>query len=214
MTYTYDVLLNFTDDNRIIEFFEWENEDILDHVKKIPLIRVSSKQLEELSNYNVIIDKTFLEKVRNITTLYKKTKNLEYATLISDLNKVIALEFNSKGEIISKSSLLLDEEEEIIEECCDLREESISYKIKNKTKKELFLTRNEMKKRRYLLKEIENLYKDKNIDKLTYLYEEIYQKDSLSFEEKYLKIKTDLEEKYCTNHNILYDIVRLSYTKK
>ena len=95
MTYTYDVLLNFTDDNRIIEFFEWENEDILDHVKKIPLVRVSSKQLEELSNYNVIIDKTFLEKIRNITISYKKTKNLEYATLISDLNKVIALEFNS-----------------------------------------------------------------------------------------------------------------------
>ena len=214
MTYTYDVLLNFTDDNRLIEFFEWEKDDILEHIKKIPLIRISSKQLEELSNYNVIVDKTFLDRIRGITTLYKKAKDLEYATLISDLNKVIALEFNSKGEIISKSSLLLDEEEEIIEECCDLREETISYKVKNKKMKDLFLTRNEIKKKRYLLKEMENLYKNKNIDKLTYLYEEIYEKDNLTFEEKYLKIKTDLENNYCITHNTLYDIVRLSYTKK
>ena len=215
MTYTYDVLLNFTDDNRLIEFFEWQKEDILEHIKKIPLIRISSKQMEELSNYNIIVDKSFLEKIKGITTLYKKTKDLEYATLISDLNKVIALEFNSRGEIISKSSLLLDEEEEIIEECCDLREINISYKVKDKNMKDLFLTRSEIKKKRYLLKEIENLYKSKNIDKITYLYEEIYnQKDNLSLEEKYIKLKTDLEEKYCKAHNNLYDIVRLSHTKK
>lgn len=214
MTYTYDILLNFTDDSRVIEFFEWEDEDVLEHIKRIPLVRTSPKQLFELSKNNVKIDKIFLEKIKGLTTLYKKTKNLEYAVLVSDLNKVIGLEFNNKGEIISRSGLLLDEEEELIEECCDLKEEKIPYTIKENTEKDIFLTRSEIKKKRYLLKELENLHKEKDSDKLTYLYEEIYKKDDLSFEEKYLKIKTDIEKNYSEIHNNLYEIVRLTYIKK
>lgn len=214
MTYIYDVLLNFTDENRIIEFFEWEKEDILEHVKKIPIMRVSSKTLKDLVTYNIKVEKSFLERIKDITTLYKKTKNLQFALLISDLNRVIGIEFNKDGEIISRSSLLLDEEEEIIEECCDIKEEKLEYTLKNKLQKDNLLTRSENKKRRYLLKEIENLYKDQCVDKLTYLYDELYKKDNTTFQEKYLKIKVDLEENYSKIHNDLYDIVRLSYIKK
>lgn len=214
MTYIYDVLLNFTDYHRIIEFFEWSCEDTLEHIKRIPLIRISSKQLNELIINNVKVEKFFLEKIKGCTLMYRKTKNLEYSLLVSDLNKVIALELNSKGEIISRSGLLLDEEEEIIEETYDLKEEQIPYVIQSKLKKDHFLTRNEQKKQRYLLKEIENLYKDQNKDKLNYLYEEMYEKDNLSLYEKYIKIKEDLENNYSSLHNYLYDIVRLSYIKK
>lgn len=214
MTYIYDVILNFTDDSRIIEFFEWTTDDIIEHVKKIPLVRVSSKQLSELINNNIKIEKSFLERIKGSTTLYKKTKNLEYAVLISDLNKVIGLEFNNQGEIISRSSLLLDEEEEIIEECYDLKQEELSYILKDKNQKDFFLTRTEEKKKRYLLKEMENLYKEKNTEKLNYLYEELYKKDSSSFQDKYLKIKTDIEDNYSNIHNTLYEIVRLTYIKK
>lgn len=214
MTYIYDVLLNFTDENRLIEFFEWTDTDSLEHIKKIPVIRISSKQLHELINNQVKVEKEFLEKIKSSTIAYKKTKNLEYAVLVSDINKVIALEFNSKGEIISRSSLLLDEEEEILEECFDIKQEQIPYNIKEEIKKDIFLTRNESKKRRYLLKEIENLYKDNNIDKLTFLYEELFKKDNLSFYDKYIKIKNDIEENYKSRHNDLYEIVRLSYIKK
>ena len=214
MTYIYDVLLNFTDEKRIIEFFEWEKDDILEHVKKIPIIRVSSKTIKELISNEIEVEKDFLERIKNITTLYKKTKNLQYASLITDLNRVVGIEFNKEGRIISRSSLLLDEEEEIIEECLDIKEEKLEYKIMETSQKNKFLTRSETKKRRYLLKEIDNLYKDKNIDKLTYLYDELYNKDNTTFQEKYLKIKLDLEENYTKKHNDLYDIVRLTYIKK
>lgn len=214
MTYIYDVLLNFTDNSRTIEFFEWEENDILEHVKKIPLIRISSQALFELNNYNVKVDKSFLDRIKGLTSLYKKTKNLEYSVLISDLNRVIGLEFNNKGEIISRSSLLLDEEEEIIEESSDLKEETIAYTIKEKTNPDQFLTRSESKKKHYLLKEMKLIYEEQEIDKLTYLYEELYKKDDLSFKDKYLRIKTDLEQNYSSIHNTLYDIVRLTYMKK
>ena len=129
MTYVYDVLLNFTDENKIIEFFEWDNDDIIEHVKKIPIMRVSSKKIIDIINNEIMVEKEFLERIKNNTTLYKKTKNLQYAVLISDLNRVIGIEFDKEGKIISKSSLLLDEEEEIIEECLDIKEENLNYKI-------------------------------------------------------------------------------------
>ena len=214
MTYVYDVLLNFTEENKIIEFFEWDNDDIIEHVKKIPIMRVSSKILIDIINNEIMVEKEFLERIKNNTTLYKKTKNLQYAVLISDLNSVIGIEFDKEGKIISKSSLLLDEEEEIIEECLDIKEENLNYKIIKKIEKENYLTRNETKKRRYLLKEIDNLYKEKDIDKLTYLYEELYKKDDTTFPEKYFKIKLDLEQNYSKKHDELYNIVRLTYIKK
>ncbi|MDO5393092.1 MAG: DUF3603 family protein [Mycoplasmatota bacterium] len=214
MTYIYDVLLNFTDDERIIEFFEWDDKDYPEHIKRIPLLRVSTKTLDDLLNKKVKVNNDLLDKIKGETSLYKKSTNLDYATLFSDLNKVIALEFNESGEVISKSSLLLDEEEDLIEEAVDLREEPITYKILSKNSKDYFLTRQEVKKKRYLLKEMDNLYEENNIEKLNFLYEELFKKDDLSFYDKYMRIKKDLTENYSKKHNKLYDIVRLTYIKK
>lgn len=214
MTYIYDVLLNFTDDERIIEFFEWDDKDYPEHIKRIPLLRVSTKTLDDFLNKKVKVNNDLLDKIKGETSLYKKSTNLDYATLFSDLNKVIALEFNESGEVISKSSLLLDEEEDLIEEAVDLREEPITYKILSKNSKDYFLTRQEVKKKRYLLKEMDNLYEENNIEKLNFLYEELFKKDDLSFYDKYMRIKKDLTENYSKKHNKLYDIVRLTYIKK
>ena len=40
MNYIYDVLLNFFPNNTLIEFYEWQEKDSIDHVKKIPIIRI------------------------------------------------------------------------------------------------------------------------------------------------------------------------------
>ena len=213
MTYIYDVLLNFSDTERIVEFFEWNNNDSIDHIKRIPLIRISSNAFNELINNNIVVEKEFLDKIQDSTWMYKKTKNLEYAILITDLNKVIAFEFNKEGKIIAKSGLLLDEEEEIIEESYDLKEENLNYKIESKINNNIFLTREEQKKQKYLL-ELDNIVKENNKNKLNFLYHEIFLKDKLTFEEKYLKLKEDIEKNYTSKYNNLYEIVRLTYIKK
>lgn len=214
MTYIYDVLLNFSDTERIVEFFEWNNNDSIDHIKRIPLIRISSNAFNELINNNIVVEKEFLDKIQDSTWMYKKTKNLEYAVLITDLNKVIAFEFNKEGKIIAKSGLLLDEEEEIIEESYDLKEEKLNYKIESKINNNIFLTREEQKKQKYLLLELDNIVKENNKNKLNFLYHEIFLKDKLTFEEKYLKLKEDIEKNYTSKYNNLYEIVRLTYIKK
>ncbi len=214
MTYVYDLLLNFNDENRFVEFYEWKEEDILEHIRKIMLFRISPKQMEEITHYQIQVESDFLKKIQGTSISYRNKKDMEYAALFSDLNKVVALEFDREGKIMSKSSLLLDEEEDIMEECTDLEEIQLTYKKLEKYSGDSFLTRNESMKKRYLIKEVEDLYKTKNIDKLTYLYEEMYGKDDLSFEEKYKRLKTEIEKEYSEKYNNLYDIVRLSYINK
>lgn len=214
MTYIYDVLLNFTDQNNPLEFFEWHKDDTLEHIKRIPLIKVSSLTLNEFMKYNIQVDKNLLDRIKETTIMYRKTKDLDYALLLSDTNRVVAFEFNKKGEVISRSNLLLDEEEEIIEESYDEKEEQLSYKKLNKLSQDNFLTRTERTHQNYLLKEIEFLYKEKHKEKLQYLYEEIYSKDNLTLEEKYLKLKNDIKQKYTNKFEQLYEIVRLTYIKK
>lgn len=213
MTYIYDVLLNFTDE-RLIEFFEWNTTDIIENVKKIPIFRISSEQLNDLLTYNITLDKTLVSKLKNQTSTYKRTTDLEYASLFTDLNRVVGIEFNKEGDILCRSGLLLDEEEDIICECTVEPLEEITYVKKEKLTQNPFYTREELKKRKYILKELDLVYKEKNKDKLNYLFKEIYGNKSLSFENKYLKLKTDIEKNYSPKFNSLYEIFKLTYTKK
>lgn len=213
MIYIYDVLLNFTDE-RLIEYFEWSKNDLVENIKKIPIFRVSSNTLNDLVNYNVKLDQKIISRIKKQTTTYKRTTDLEYACLFTDLNRVIGIEFNHEGEILCRSGLLLDEEEDIIMECFNEPEEQLEYEIKEKIERQLFYTRNEIKKRNYILKELNIVYKEKDKDKLNYLFKEVYGNKRLSFENKYLKLKNDLSENYTSKFNSLYEILKLTYTKK
>jgi len=57
MYYYYDILLNFQDDGTLYEFYEWEENDELDFVKKIPLFKVSSSILKDLLNIKLNFQK-------------------------------------------------------------------------------------------------------------------------------------------------------------
>ncbi len=214
MTYIYDILLNFTDDENYFEFYEWKEDDFFEHIKRIPIIRISKEQMQEIMFNKIKVSQDFLELIKGNTISYKNKKDIKYGCLVCDLNKAIALEFNSKGLILSKSSLLLDEEEDVIDETSLLDEEKINYELIEKYHFDYFLTRDETFKKRYLLKEIEYLKKQKNYDKFNYLYEEIFPKDDLSFTERLTKLVTEIKENYNSKFNDLYEIVRLTYIKK
>ena len=214
MTYIYDIILNFTDDDYILEFYEWQEKDNIEQIKQIPVFRISTTNMNNLINNKIVVEKELLNNIKDKTITYNGNSILKYCCLFTDLNKIMALEFNQVGEVISKSGLLLDEEDEVIGECITLQEQEIVYEIKEKYSEIQFLTRNEKFKRRYLITEINNTYKEKNIDKLNYLYQELYKKDKLSIKEKYQRIISDLEKNYSKEHNKIFDIVRLSYSKK
>ena len=214
MTYIYDLLLNFQDINRLVEFFEWSDQDVLEHVKKIPLFRIKSIDMDNICFGNIKIENSILEKIKTKTLLYKKRKTIAYATLFCDLNRVIAVEFSNKGEIIAKSCLLLDEEMEVLENCKDLKEEELNYKVMNKKEQISFLTRKEEFQQRYLLEEIKTIFNEKSEDKLIYLYEEIFGKDNISMLNKYNRLIKKIKNNFDNSCKKLYEVVRLSYSKK
>lgn len=210
MNYIYDVVLNFQDE--LIEFYEWSSEDTIDHIKRIPIFRVNHQNLNDLINKNITISNDFIQKIKNKTKCYRKTNDLKCSALFTDLNRVVGIEFSTEGNIIARSSLLLDEEETIILECRFDLVEKIYYKVDSIIEKN-FLTRKEKLKRNYILKELDKVYETNNIDKLNYLYKEIYNDSSLSFESKYLKLKKSIKENYESKYNILYDILKLTGKK-
>ena len=214
MNYIYDILLNFIDSDRLIEFYEWSESDSFEHIKRIPIYRISSKVMQDICENKIKVSKDFLEEIENKTNLYKNKQNIKYATLFSDINKVIAFEFSADGTVISKSSLLLDEEEAVIDECSNINESNLTYTIIEPYNLNYFLTREELFKRNYLLKELDYISKVNDVDKLIFLYEEIFKTDKLSFEKKLKRLIDDIKNNFNSKHNELYEIVRLTYTKK
>lgn len=213
MNYIYDILVNFNDGDRLIEFFEWNETDLFEHIKKIPIYRISSKQMQEICNNKIILDKEHLICIKSKTQLYNNT-DIKYALIVTDLNKAIALEFNNQGEVISRSTFLLDEEESIIEEAYNFKEELLKYELSDEYKIDYYLTRKELFKKNYLLKELNFLEKNKDYEKLNYLYEEIFKKDNLTYKERILRLIENIKNNYNFKHNELYEIIRLTYTKK
>ena len=63
MLNVYDIVLNLLDGNRIYEPFEWSNKDNIEHIKKIPMVRISSNFLSDIILNNVTVNKDFLQSI-------------------------------------------------------------------------------------------------------------------------------------------------------
>ncbi len=208
MNYIYDLVLNFSENERILEFYEWMKEDVLSTIAKIPIIRINRFQMNDILNNKISVTKTFLKKYEN-KTLLDDGSLLKYSFLVTDLSKVIALEFSSNGEVIRRSSLLLDEEEAVIEESLDYQEEELNYKIIRNYLKFDFLTRDERKIRSSLINELNYLYKNKKYDEINYLYEELYN-EKINIHDKYKFLIDDISNNYSSKYNKIYDIIKMT----
>ena len=168
MTYVYDIILNFH--KKYYNFFEWNSKDIIYHMKKIPLIRVSDKDLNILKYNEVTIDKELLLNLKNKSIMYTTNKNNNILLLISNKKESLGLMFNEEGILLKRSGLLFEESEEIEE----LSKELEITKIKYINNKEINITSTSRKKEKritYIKKYLNNI-KDNNIFK--YLYYDIY----------------------------------------
>ena len=207
MVYIYDILVNFCK-NDLLEFYEWNSSDEVINIKKIKLFRIDSKKLNDLIEYNCTISDELLSKIYHTCELYNKNKNsnYEYTCLLSDGNRVVAFVFNKNGNIISRSKLLLEEENEISILAANLELYNIKYKKMEKTIKEKFLTRLEKKIYNYLYKEINSSYTNKEYSKLKYLYQEYYDRESNSIIDMYNRLINSLKS-INDKHKYIYDLL-------
>ena len=141
----------------------------------------------------------------------KKVKQLKYACLITDGYKVLAISLNNNLEIFKVSDLLLDESCDTIDisKRCNLV--SVAYNIIGKKKDYVFLTRKEIKIRKYLINEFKNAYREKDINKLEYLYFEYFNKSSSEIEMIYEELINSLSKEITIKHIKLYELLKLCH---
>ena len=112
MNYYYEVKLNFND--IAYKFYEWDKNDKLEIVKKIPIVKIKSKILKKMITNNFKIEKDFLNYISN-KTLCKNNYIIKNACIFCDTKSSIAIEFDDDGKSIARSFLLLEDENSVCE---------------------------------------------------------------------------------------------------
>lgn len=215
MNYIYDILVNFND-KEVYDFYEWNQNDNIEHLRKIPIFKVNFKTLKDFKEYNIVIDKIFLKNIKNKTEVFsnKLINYIEYSAIFTDSSDLVIMEFDNNGKNIFKSSMLLDELEDTLEESEMLEETKILYSRKNKISNNEFMTRNEKTVLNYIKKEINYLTKVKHYDKLKYLYFEWYNKKENDINKIISGLHKILEIEFNSKHRKLFDLIKFSNIKK
>lgn len=202
MNFIYDIVLNFNKD--FYNFFEWNKNDNIINVKKIPIFLIDNDTFTSMKYDNVIVSKDFIDLIKDKTYTYTRSK-LGISCLISNNKEVIAVLFNDNGNLIKRSSLMLDEEEEVLDEI----ENDSLYKINIIKRRKVNIenvNRNIKEKKDFLIKYIN---KEKNDINLKYLYYDYFEKD----ENNIKTIKNDLIKEIKNNWNKklnnFYDTVKI-----
>ena len=169
MNYIYDIYLNFNE--CLYEFFDWNKNDKLTHIKMIPIFKTNEQNIKNIINYNIKIGNKYLNYVHNKATIWNKSDKYKSYALFCDDNNVIAIEFDDEGKSINKSYLLINEELEILETTYKLRTRNIEYKILNKDTIKL-KTRKQIKEENFITDELKNI----DSGKLNYIYFECFGK--------------------------------------
>lgn len=206
MNFVYDIYLNLNEN--LLDFFDWNKNDKLSHIKKIPIFKINEENFESLIINTIKVNKDFLLKIYNKTELWNTNNKIIYCSLFSNGNTIIGIQFDKNGKSIKKSFLYIDEELEILDTLNRLKETAFSFT--NLKKNSLLLkTRKQIKEENFIKKELKNI--DEN--KLNYIFFECFGKH-----EKNKKIIFNKINKLSINSKIyknLYDILKLTaITKK
>lgn len=186
----YDILVNF---KKIpYEFYEWNKEDDVKHVKKMPSIKVSDSALYDIFYSDAVVSKNFLDQIKDKTEIFfgRTIKKVKYACVIYNDDVALSILLNDNGEIIGKSKLLFDEEEDVLKEDVPLKE--IDYNIIKKSKKISGLTRREAKIVLLLSKYLDKIYENKKNDEIKYMYFECFNKVEEDNEKAYKNLKKEV----------------------
>lgn len=195
MIFIYDIWINLND--IFYDFYEWDENDFTEHVRKIPLFRINSSMMEMLIKKNILINKSFLMSIYNKCEIFnnRSVELFEYCATFSDINRVIIVSFNKEGKVLELSSLSLSEEIEILDISETLTTKDIKYEKLENNYERCTLTRRENFIINKIIKELEKIKDDK--EKLKYLcFEWFGNNDEASFEKLAEAIKKDFNDKH------------------
>lgn len=202
MNYIYDIVLNFN--KEYFNFYEWNKKDSIINVKKIPLFVVDNNTFNIMKYDKVVVDSNFINLIKDKTYLYTKNK-IGNAILISNTKEVIGVLFDNNGNLIKRSSLLIDEEEEVLDEIDNDDIYNINI-ISNKKIKREEINRNEREKKALLNKYIK---RENNITNLKYLYYDYFEKDEDNIDTIKDNLLKQINSSWSDKLNSFYETVKI-----
>ncbi len=167
MKYIYDIVLNFND--KYYDFYEWNSDDKIINIKKIPLYRVSKEDYLSMKYNDVVIN-------NKIEDMFLITNTIEVMGILL-----------KKSRVIKRSSLLLDEEDEILDSIHNMKTTKINF-IKNIYKKRKIFSRNNIEKKKYINNFFKGINEKENEYLLRYIYYDLYEKEN-DIDNIYLELK-------------------------
>ncbi len=204
MNYIYDILANFN--NNYYEFFEWNDKDDIVHIKKLAIIKVNSDFLFKVKYHDVIVDTTLLEKIYKKTDFFNIDKNkYSYVCALCDGREAIVVRFDSKGSVIGRSSMLIDEENEVIDISETIGVSDFVISVNELNKYDNFKTRNESYINSLILQELKNL----NSDKLSYLYFDCFDEKESDKDKILNRIFNEIDSNFNSIYVKIYDFLKL-----
>ena len=210
MNYIYDILLNLQKED--FDFYDWNIDDRITHIRKIPLIKTNFDCMYKMLNYDFSVSEEFIKKIINRTEVFsnKNIKIIKNLCLFSDGKDVIDIKFTNNGKKEKISRLLLDEKEEILDVVAHVEETKIELNIGKKKLNNSFKTREEQEIYYYIKKE----FQKKNYDKLKYTYFECFNKNEQDYEIIVNKLNVALEDNWNQYYEKIYQILKLSSMNK
>ena len=192
MNFYYDIVVNFQENNYM--FYEWAESDVLEYIKRVPIFQVTTKVLRD--------------------SIYNKTKLkkgfLEYVSLFVSKNGAIVLEFASDGKVIARSGLQVNDECNVMEVIYTLPIFRLEYKVLNRLElnKDLRL---ESTIKDFINLEINTLYKNKEWEKIVFLYNEWFLKSDPNVGEMVQEMQNRLKGEITDREFRIYNLIKLSY---
>ena len=207
MTYIYDIVLNFH--TQYYRFFEWQKKDKLLNIRKIPLIRVTDADYLNLKYQKIKVNTSFIDKISSTNTLYSSQK-IGPICLVSNTKEVMGLLFDNNGNLLKRSSLLFDEEDEVLNEVDLIDITTIDY-TGTCQDTNIFLARYTKEKKDYLLNFLTNK-PDPLI--LKYLYYDYYEKDANPNINIAKTLLNEIEGEWSSSQDNLYKLTVLINSNK
>ena len=195
MNYIYNIFTNFNED--YYDFFEWEKNDNILHIKKMPIIKIDKIDYCKLLSYNFRIDIDLIKTIKNKTELFNKDIKQNYQNLLLITNgiDIIGIEFDNLGNCIKRSSITVEEELDINQITKKIKKENIKYILKDKIDKRL-KTRKETKTKQFIIDELYKLSLNNNKNKIIYLYYECFNNEEKNVKKALNTIFNNINREY------------------
>lgn len=202
MQYYYDVLGNFSE--YILKFYEWESDDDIVNIKKIPFIKISKEDMRVLLSYSVILE---------MESIVRNSKDKTNYLLFSTGCDALMVELNQDGKIIYYSSLLIEDELEVNELAHNMNTIKLKFKVLDKIKS-LSDYRQGEKAKNLIVHELKKIRDNDNKDECLYYYYEWFHVSTDDYDKAIKKMFLEIKKPFNKDMERIEKLIRLSYKEK